>query len=153
MWDTDSMEIIARCKSVLEPSIPDLGWFSDSEPSMSVPQADLCLARSTWGYNEQPYYVLSGKIYAQGEYSGGERFLHQTFWAGEDDGEHGLENSSSIDLGSNQPSALIVEPNGDWTTEALFDKYAETLHLRQGFDPFFGGFELHYQFLARCASY
>jgi len=153
LWDTDSIEPIARCKSVLQPSIPDLGWFSDSDPSMSVPQADLCLARSTWGYNNHPYYVLSGTIYAQGGYSSGERIFYETFWAGQDGGDYGLEDSNSIDLRSDQPSAAIIEANGRWVTEAVFDKYADTLHVRQGFDPMFGGFELDYQFLTRCARF
>ena len=153
MWETDSLEIIARCKSILEPSIADAGWFSSTEPAMSVPQADLCLARGTWDYNDHPYYVLSGKIFAQGGYSSTERILHQSFWAGVDGPEHGLENNSSIDLRSDKPGALIIEPNGDWITEALFDKYADTLHVRQGFDPMFGGFDLHYQFMARCARF
>ena len=153
MWATDSIEPIARCRSVLQPSIPDNGWFSDSDPAMSVPQADLCLARGTWGYNDQPYYVLSGKIYAQGGHSSGERILHQSFWAGEDGPEHGLEDSSSIDLRSDAPGALVIEPNGDWITEVFFDKHDETLHIRQGFDPMFDGFELHYQFLAHCLGF
>ncbi len=153
MWATDSIEPIARCKSVLQPAIADLGWLGDSQPIESILQADLCVARGTWGYNDHPYYVLTGKVFGQTAYSSAERGIHETFWAGEDGHEHGLEDSSSVDLRNRDVSAAIIEPMGHWISEALLDKSADTLHVRRGFDPSIGSFELHNQFLARCSRF
>ncbi len=152
MWEDDEIEILARCNVVLEPSLPDAGWFSDSQPSAAVEQADLCLARGTWDYDHRDYFTLSGRFFFRGEYGSSERLFAEHFWSGERDDEHGLETSSSIDLRSQRTSAAIIEETGDWVTEAVLDKYSARLHVRMGFDPLLGGFELHHQFLLQCRA-
>ena len=150
MWAGDEVDILARCNQVVEPSLPDAGWFSDSHPTAAVEQADLCLARGTWGYNQRDYFTLSGRFFFRGEYGSSERLLTQHFWSGEQDDEYGLETSSSIDLRSQQINAAFIEESGHWVTEAALDKHSAQLHVRIGFDPFLGSFELHHQFLVQC---
>jgi len=153
MWEDDDIEILARCNVVLEPSLPDAGWFSDTHPSAAVEQTDLCLARGTWEYDQRDYFTLSGRFFFRGEYGSSERLFAEHFWSGEQGDERGLETSSSIDLRSQRTNAAFIEETGDWVTEAVLDKYSARLHVRMGFDPLLGGFELHHQFLLQCRTH
>jgi hypothetical protein len=153
MWEDDEIELLARCSVVLEPSLPDSGWFSDSQPIAAVEQADLCLAHGSWGYDQRNYFTLSGRFFFRGEYGSSERLFAEHFWSGEQGDEHGLETNSSIDLRSQRTNAAIIEETGDWVTEAVLDKYSARLHVRMGFDPLLGGFELHHQFLLQCRAH
>jgi len=152
LWEEDLVDPIARCRSIAQPAVPESTWTGERMPDLSLVSADLCLARSTWTYGGQDYFVFGGQIQDDYAYGGGPRQVHALSFAGSDAENHGLESDESIEIRDVSLGSAFVD-DGDLVSEVLYDKLDQSLLFRQGTDAFGpGGWALHYSAQLNCEA-
>ncbi len=120
-WGTDPIQYLARCDEVLDGAL-------DASPSMSITEADICLARGVWGMNGKPYFAMFGPVsdFNPRIEASGRRNLHALVFAGRSGESYALERDGDLELVHLKEGEAFVTRH-DFSSELRFDRQAETL--------------------------